>query len=561
MPDSHLPPEVSSDAAAPEGTPPQVAEEAMAPSQAGNEGAVGDTASVVGVEAGQAAVSPQAGEGLPAVHLRSAEEAEEIRRKTLRNERLSAVMIAVLVHVLIGLGLALWALDVFEAPEVKIQARVAPPTENSSNRPQVQQPSQRRPPSAPSVSAKMITSTAESVTYVPDVVFESPTLDIGTSAQLGLGFGQTGLGDGLGQGGFGGLGGGMKGRCTMEERMKRLNEAGGNRECEEAVVKSLEWFKKVQNSDGSFGKARPAAMTGLVLLSYLGHCETPQSSKYGETVSSATAYLVERSQRDKGYLRSEKKTDAWVYEHVIALYALGECLAFVRELNMEIPGLQDAVERGTDILIAGQHRSGGWDYQLNRSGGRGGDTSITGWALQALKAVKTAGYGEDFGDSIKLSKSVRKGLGYIEDMQMNDGYLSYKKKGDRRGSRWSLNGLGSLSFQIHGKKGRVVSRGIDATKKVPVKYNQKTAHLYGWYYITQSRFLSGGSDWERWNRKWRDELLKNQLSDGRWKVEGGGKKFSVTESRAGRDAQIYRNALCTLMLEVYYRFLPGTSGE
>ena len=45
----------------------------------------------------------------------------------------------------------------------------------------------------------------------------------------------------------------------------------------------------------------------------------------------------------------------------------------------------------------------------------------------------------------------------------------------------------------------------------------------------------------------RDEVLKNQKPDGTW--NGG----------AGHGAgQFYHTALCTLMLEVYYRFLPGT---
>ena len=49
-------------------------------------------------------------------------------------------------------------------------------------------------------------------------------------------------------------------------------------------------------------------------------------------------------------------------------------------------------------------------------------------------------------------------------------------------------------------------------------------------------------------------ILDNQNPDGSWsqpKVAGPG-----TNGPA-----IYHTALCTLMLEVYYRFLPGTGGK
>jgi hypothetical protein len=57
----------------------------------------------------------------------------------------------------------------------------------------------------------------------------------------------------------------------------------------------------------------------------------------------------------------------------------------------------------------------------------------------------------------------------------------------------------------------------------------------------------GGEEWKHYNGLMRDEVLKNQKPDGTW--HGG----------AGHGAgAFYHTALCTLMLEVYYRFLPGT---
>ncbi|UQT43167.1 hypothetical protein M5E88_10450 [Akkermansia muciniphila] len=71
----------------------------------------------------------------------------------------------------------------------------------------------------------------------------------------------------------------------MNDRMKRITENRGTPQCEEAVVKSLRWLKKQQNKDGSWGGAPhnyKCAMTGMALLSYLAHCETPLSEEFGK---------------------------------------------------------------------------------------------------------------------------------------------------------------------------------------------------------------------------------------------------------------------------------------
>jgi hypothetical protein len=51
-------------------------------------------------------------------------------------------------------------------------------------------------------------------------------------------------------------------------------------------------------------------------------------------------------------------------------------------------------------------------------------------------------------------------------------------------------------------------------------------------------------------------VLKGQNPDGSWREPGGGKKIRA----AGGFNQIYRTVLCTLMLEVYYRFLSTDGG-
>ncbi|MDG2322219.1 MAG: hypothetical protein P8M08_01745, partial [Akkermansiaceae bacterium] len=60
----------------------------------------------------------------------------------------------------------------------------------------------------------------------------------------------------------------------------------------------------------------------------------------------------------------------------------------------------------------------------------------------------------------------------------------------------------------------------------------------------------------RYNEKFRDQVLNNQLPDGSFKPAGFG-AFRGTNVFGKH----YRACLSILMLEVYYRFLPATGAK
>ena len=70
----------------------------------------------------------------------------------------------------------------------------------------------------------------------------------------------------------------------------------------------------------------------------------------------------------------------------------------------------------------------------------------------------------------------------------------------------------------------------------------------------------GGEEWKKYNEMFRDQLLNNQNADGSWKAPGGGKKIRAVGAEHLTGNSIYRTCLCTLMLEVYYRFLSTGGG-
>ncbi len=221
------------------------------------------------------------------------------------------------------------------------------------------------------------------------------------------GFGKAGAGGGFGTGmGIGGAAGfvslppSMRSRCSSAERLQKLAQNGGSSECERAVSQSLEWLKGKQNADGSWGTSNKAAYTGLVLLCYLGRCETPDSPFYGDNVMKGIMYLVELAQKNNtGMLSETPLENSATYEHGIATYALGEMYTLARMGAKQLPGMRETFERGVKIIIEHQNKRGSWTYGGEQQGlfiaytkdSGGEDLSVTGWQFQALKAAKNTG--------------------------------------------------------------------------------------------------------------------------------------------------------------------------
>lgn len=464
-------------------------------------------------------------------------EAEALRRKREKAGKMSAVMMTVLIHAVAILVLALWVLPAMKMDVPEITATALPPTESNMDSPKVNQQTLKPKPASPSASAKLLTSLSPTAqVFVPQNPVETTVADIGMGTGLGMGFG----GDGFGGGGLPGLPGAMKGRCTPQERLKRLREGGGTEECEEAVVRALRWLQQKQNENGSWGQSYPAAMTGFALLAYLGHCETPRSKEFGETVTRGITFLVNLASSSNGTMGAGGREG---YQHAIATYALCEALTFCKELKMDFPGLEATCEKAIGIIVDGQSKNGSWNYTYKREGG---DLSIAGWNIQALKAAYHAGF-----DNIKVRDAAKKAVERVKNQQAPSGTFGYRGKEDL-GQR--LVGVGTLSLQMWGEESsREARAGLRWMRKnMDPVYTGGSCNLYAWYYATLSLFQRGGSYWSGWNRKWRDEMLNNQKKDGSWKKEGG------KTHGAGRDTEIYRTCLNTLSLEVYYRFLPGT---
>lgn len=360
-----------------------------------------------------------------------------------------------------------------------------------------------------------------------------------------------GIGGGLGKGSGNGLGLGfssttiplqMGKRCLKEDRLQRLKEMGGTPKCEDAVVKGLQWLKANQNKDGSWGNSYEVAMTGFALLSYFGHCETPKSIEFGDSCMKGIAYLINcglKNQDPPDLLHGLSDNS---YENAIGTYALAEAVVLCKEVNLDLPSLLEVTRNASTLITNKQNSIGAWGYSYDE----GGDVSISGWQMQALKACSNAGIKSD-----RLPEVIARSLDFINGRQGELGGYGYSGVPTGPGYQ-TLTGVGMLCNQIWG-------RGYSHEVSIAAKhiydysnfsYSDPDYSLYSHYYEAQAMMQLGGHYWEWYNKNSRDILLRKQNFDGSWIQTKGTlcDDNSIT-------SKVYRSSLCILMLEVYYRYL------
>jgi len=346
-------------------------------------------------------------------------------------------------------------------------------------------------------------------------------------------------------------------RLNNQARTSSITRYGGGAtkadQLEGAVYRALNWLQKNQNEDGSWGGSYKASMTGLALLTMLAHGETQVSKQYGETVQKGVQWLMDTGRKNKNVFAAQHPE----YQHAIATYALAEDYALT-----QIGDLLTVLEGAVEKIVVSQSPTGAWEYGYNNKMTRpeerplGGDLSISGWNIQALKAAKNAGV------RVKgLDEAMRKALDFCKAVYDDKTRrFGYAKKGS--GSD-GLVGVGILSMMFLGagdsKEARGALRTASNFKCDWTKAGEGSSYV--WYYVTQAMFQSGGSYWVAWNREFRDTLLKRQAADGHWYIPGTTLDVPPADAKwkqvaNPKDCPVYHTSMLCMMLEVYYRFLP-----
>jgi len=84
------------------------------------------------------------------------------------------------------------------------------------------------------------------------------------------------------------------------------------------------------------------------------------------------------------------------------------------------------------------------------------------------------------------------------------------------------------------------------------KWGPSKDNLYFDYYATQVLFHYAGPEWDAWNRKMRDLLIKTQAREG----HPAGSWYFENPPTTAAGGRLYNTAMAAMILEVYYRFMP-----
>lgn len=322
-------------------------------------------------------------------------------------------------------------------------------------------------------------------------------------------------------------------------RAKAVARYGGDQATEAAVAKALKWLQAVQKPDGSWGGTHPAALTGLALLAFLGHGETPDSPRFGETVRKGLAWLHGAAARNHGYF---EECGVKGYCHAIGTFAV--CEAYALTLD---PRLKGTAQTAVGLIVAGQSGTGGFNYTYSPNGR---DLSVGGWNLQALNAARVALPGQP-----GVATAVRRACADLKaNRDVKTGMFFYQLAGP--GSE-SLTAAGVLCLCESGEGGSPEARQALGWLKANAKLDWDAPGswpLYKWYYQTLA-FFRAEVNWREWNASLKKQLLPHQSPEGFWTTPANSSGLS------GEDLQVYSTTLCALMLEVYYRHYNGSAGK
>jgi hypothetical protein len=320
-----------------------------------------------------------------------------------------------------------------------------------------------------------------------------------------------------------------------------------------AVAAALDWLARHQGLDGGWlldyhdrckdasctgvGASRSeAAATAMGLLPFLAAGSTHQSRcHYQKVVRAALAWLLSH-QKPTGDLSAG---GLQMYSHGLATIALCEAYGMTGDRTLRIPA-----QAALHFIEAGQDpETGGWWYAHLQ---RGGDTSVVGWQVMALKSGLMAGLKVNPA-SLELARKWLDGVG----KGTSKGLFSYRPNVPESNT---MTAVGLLCTQYLGAS-RGDPRIVEGTAFLMANLPAIEArNVYYWYYAAQVMHNQPGPQWDQWNRRMRRILVQSQATKGC--ASGSWDPDRPKDPWGGQGGRLMMTSLSALTLEVYYRYLP-----
>jgi hypothetical protein len=240
-----------------------------------------------------------------------------------------------------------------------------------------------------------------------------------------------------------------------------------------------------------------------------------------------------------------------MYNHAIAALALSEAYGMTAAAPLKEPA-----QKAIDFLVAAQNPGKAWRYS-SKPGDN--DTSVTGWAVMALKSAELSGLSYP-------SSAAQGALGWLDEATDDRSRTGYNAKGARQ---VIVSGPGA-NFEYHETMSAValMSRIFLEKKKADPRHAAVSSLLVAdlpliapdktdfnhWYFATMALFQADGPDgpmWKKWNEPLKTALVPSQQTakDG---CAGG--SWAPVSRWADPGGRIWSTAINSLTLEIYYRY-------
>ena len=382
-------------------------------------------------------------------------------------------------------------------------------------------------------------------------------------------------------GGYGGMRnvpGGFAGRSGAT-RKQMVTEGGGSPASEAAVGKGLQWLALHQAPNGGWsldqyhlhareslsstnyrvdsratdrGMRNDTAGAAFGLLPFLaaGITHKPAvgkkakvDNKYVKTVNRGLSYLLSKQGRDGAFPDG-------MYAHGLATITVCEAYGLTSD-----PNLKRHAQAAINYIVQAQDPDGGgWRYQPRQ----GGDTSVVGWQVMALKSGQMSGLNVP-------QRTLEKAGKWLDSCELADTSSTkprcyYGYVGRDRSNTMTAVGVLCRMYLGTPRRNRNLRAGCEALKsEFPPSMQPNT---YYEYYATQVMHHMQGDYWEFWNKGdgktgfkgMREILIKRQ--DDEAKRGGNGSWSSAGDGHSAAGGRIMTTSLSLLTLEVYYRHLP-----
>jgi len=342
--------------------------------------------------------------------------------------------------------------------------------------------------------------------------------------------------------------GNFGGRTAAGRRAGAVRK-GGNGASEAAVEAALKWIAAHQTSNGGWHyDHRPGGncncgnpgssngtfgATGLALLPFLSAGYTHKEGKYKKVVEGGLNHLVGNMKVDpaNGTGKMFDGGHAAMYAHGLASIALTEAYGMTRDPKLKAPA-----QAALNWIILSQHKDQHfWGYT-----GGGGDTSVSGWQIMALKSGYLA--------YLDVPKTTIDRISLGLDRVQTESGAYYGYNGPGKGPATTAIGLLSRMYLGAKHNNPALAQGMNFL----AQSGPNLQNMYYTYYANQAMFQytnGEGPQWHRWNMVMRDSLVQSQARQGH---ESGSWNHGRFVSHGGR---LYSTSLCCMCLQVYYRYV------